>query len=53
LQLKPTFSDFLIITGLSLITAGLAMIYWPLALLVPGGILLLLGLLGAWRGATK
>ena len=35
--------------GLALVAAGLVWVWWPLALIVPGVVLLALGILGAMR----
>lgn len=43
-------ADFLIIAGLALIATGLAFVYWPLALIVPGCLMLAIGLAAVVRG---
>lgn len=41
--------DLFALLGLGLIATGLAFVYWPLALIVPGVLLLTLGVVGAVR----
>ena len=41
--------DGFALIGLGLLSAGLYFVYWPLALIVPGVILLAVGLAGATR----
>lgn len=43
-------ADILILVGLALIATGLAFIYWPLALIVPGCLMLAMGLAAVWGG---
>ena len=40
----------LFVIGLGLLSAGLAFVYWPLALIAPGVILMAVGLLMGLRG---
>lgn len=44
--------DILFVIGLGLLSAGLAFVYWPLALIAPGAVLLLVGLLMGLRGGV-
>lgn len=39
------------LVGLGLVGVGLWFVYWPLALIVPGVVLLVIGLVGARNGA--
>lgn len=41
--------DFLALVGTGLLAGGLVPVYWPLALIVPGVLLVAIGLLGARR----
>lgn len=43
-------NDWFALIGLGLLTAGVGFVWWPLALIVPGAILLAVGVSGARRG---
>ena len=45
--------DVIFMLGLVLVAAGLWFGWWPLALMVPGGILLVVGLAGAVFGGSR
>lgn len=45
------FNDFLIIIGLILLAYALSMVSLALSIGISGGILMAIGLLGAWRKA--
>ncbi len=49
MQYKPDLSDLIAISGLALLAGGLYFVYPPLALIVPGLTLLLVGLVAGWR----
>lgn len=46
-------NDVLVVLGLTLLGAGLAAYSWRLALGVIGGLLVLIGLAGAWRKGAR
>lgn len=39
--------DWIALVGLALVAAGLWFVWWPLALIVPGVVLLVVGIVGA------
>jgi len=43
-------NDVVALLGLLLMAGGLVFVYWPLALIVPGALLVALGVTGARRG---
>ena len=43
--------DVMALAGLVLVGVGLWFVYWPLALIVPGVVLLVVGLVGARNGS--
>jgi len=45
--------DILILSGLILLGVGLWLLHPPLALIILGAILLLIGLVAAWRKGTR
>ena len=45
--------DLIFLVGLGLVATGLVWVWWPLALIVPGVILLVVGLVGAILGGPS
>lgn len=48
--LTEHLDDLMFFGGLALVGGGLAFIYWPLALIVPGACLVIVGLVMGLRG---
>lgn len=44
--------DLIFVVGLVLVSVGLVWVWWPLALIVPGVVLVLVGLAGAIFGSS-
>ena len=45
--------DVVALVGLGLVGAGLWFVYWPLALIVPGAVLVVVGILGARNAGSE
>ena len=45
--------DVMALVGLALLAAGLVWVWWPLALIVPGVVLLAVGVVGAAVGGSR
>ena len=45
--------DFVTLFGLILVAAGLYFVYWPLALIVPGVVFVVIGVIAARRNAQQ
>lgn len=53
MRYKADYTDLIAVIGLALLAAGLYFIYPPLALVIPGAVLLLVGLAAGRRGGSS
>ena len=54
-KIRATFDRYDVIAalGLALLSAGLVWVWWPLALIIPGALLLVIGVIGAALGGSN